>query len=489
MLTITFQGLSILYGADYFTEREWIKVDGLIHKGNYVFTNGPPLDILEEQLISFDDAESGASSSHHHIQSHADLAEEEVACVLEKQKSTLFSSNGDLHSETPNETSAASSYGETRLQTSLDPPMFDFSEDTTPASSTPAGQSFKDGLDVGYAQDQFYEMMLFDAVLTNTGQKKHSSYASVEDDPSTIWGKPTAQFYPLPAPTEREAMISNWATDVNAAKIPSPTIASATPQAQYPQVLVHKFVEVHSQNRKSTNDYHQTNHPHFTTGEIRSESRASMKPVKSAVSGGKTFGEFSPSAAGGATFMPKLNILPGTVLKAQRSAPATSRKRLDVLAGDNIRVLKHVSGSLHFGQNLRTNSYGQVCEDDFKAPLPTAANESTPVKQLGLDRWNAAERNGPGYSPAQRELDEIERRNASAWDEAPVGRRKKMPVLVIRPGGGSALSFSSLDNPDTQNNVKGKQERGPAQVEGFKEMVSNEVLRVALRAEIEAHSV
>jgi hypothetical protein len=44
----------MLYGAAYFTEDEWIKIDVLIHKGQYVFTRGPQDNILEEALISFE---------------------------------------------------------------------------------------------------------------------------------------------------------------------------------------------------------------------------------------------------------------------------------------------------------------------------------------------------------------------------------------------------------------------------------------------------
>ncbi|KAM3151987.1 hypothetical protein ABEW05_007658 [Botrytis cinerea] len=38
-------GCCMLYGAEFFTEDEWVKIDALLHKGKYVFTNGP-----QEQL-------------------------------------------------------------------------------------------------------------------------------------------------------------------------------------------------------------------------------------------------------------------------------------------------------------------------------------------------------------------------------------------------------------------------------------------------------
>ena len=52
----------MLYGAAYFTEDEWIKIDGLIHKGKYVFTNGPSLldGNFDGELMSFDDGNDKA---------------------------------------------------------------------------------------------------------------------------------------------------------------------------------------------------------------------------------------------------------------------------------------------------------------------------------------------------------------------------------------------------------------------------------------------
>ncbi|TGO53667.1 hypothetical protein BOTNAR_0289g00070 [Botryotinia narcissicola] len=55
-------GCCMLYGAEYFTEDEWVKIDALLHKGKYVFTNGPQKQLSDayepsdsQQLVRIED--------------------------------------------------------------------------------------------------------------------------------------------------------------------------------------------------------------------------------------------------------------------------------------------------------------------------------------------------------------------------------------------------------------------------------------------------
>ncbi|TGO52080.1 hypothetical protein BCON_0148g00250 [Botryotinia convoluta] len=55
-------GCCMLYGAEFFTEDEWVKIDALLHKGEYVFTNGPQKQFSDayepsesEQLVRIED--------------------------------------------------------------------------------------------------------------------------------------------------------------------------------------------------------------------------------------------------------------------------------------------------------------------------------------------------------------------------------------------------------------------------------------------------
>ncbi|KAF7877388.1 hypothetical protein EAF04_001068 [Stromatinia cepivora] len=70
-LELAERGSSMLYGAGYFTEDEWVKLDALLHRGKYVFTNGPQtsvpsiLDDLEPREFSAirDEAQSETESN------------------------------------------------------------------------------------------------------------------------------------------------------------------------------------------------------------------------------------------------------------------------------------------------------------------------------------------------------------------------------------------------------------------------------------------
>ncbi|CAD6449027.1 7b5ab8b5-39a3-4681-80ff-d89b498a109b [Sclerotinia trifoliorum] len=70
-LELAERGSFILYGAGYFTEEEWVELDALLHRGKYVFTNGPQtsvtsiLDDLEPRALSAasDEARSGTESN------------------------------------------------------------------------------------------------------------------------------------------------------------------------------------------------------------------------------------------------------------------------------------------------------------------------------------------------------------------------------------------------------------------------------------------
>ena len=137
----------MLYGASYFTEDEWIKIDGLIHKGQYVFTSGPATNILDskdEELMSFDDA-----NEKHNLPVQAthtlDTTKEKTVVVAETEiNSPTESDRADsihMPTETPNDTSVEpSSDEETAAPKAEDPAMFDFSQWDTPAEPEPEQQ-------------------------------------------------------------------------------------------------------------------------------------------------------------------------------------------------------------------------------------------------------------------------------------------------------------------------------------------------------------
>lgn len=181
-LTIRAKGLSILYGADYFTEDEWIKLDGLIHKGNYVFTRGPQANILDEELMSFDDFEDTILSTPTPTPAQKELApvpepERRLPTPISENPSLNFSEptqnefSGSLPNDTSADTSAEASADEgsanvvpTSAEKVPEPPA-------APASTPASAPAPANGGLVWYTQAQLDEVKAFNANLTKAGQK------------------------------------------------------------------------------------------------------------------------------------------------------------------------------------------------------------------------------------------------------------------------------------------------------------------------------
>ena len=105
----------MLYGAASFTEDEWIKIVGLIHKGQYVFTRGQQDNILEEELISFES--SIEEKAQFNVQIHANETSDTIKAgqVEIKERpiplptSSEPADSTDCPPETPNGTSIEAS--------------------------------------------------------------------------------------------------------------------------------------------------------------------------------------------------------------------------------------------------------------------------------------------------------------------------------------------------------------------------------------------
>ncbi|KAF7959415.1 hypothetical protein EAE96_001034 [Botrytis aclada] len=79
-------GCCMLYGAEFFTEDEWVKIDALLHKGKYVFTNGPQKQLTDacepsesKELVRIDDkaVSEPPSSTQADLQEHDGPSEDE----------------------------------------------------------------------------------------------------------------------------------------------------------------------------------------------------------------------------------------------------------------------------------------------------------------------------------------------------------------------------------------------------------------------------
>lgn len=457
----------MLYGANYFTEEEWIKVDGLIHKGQYVFTQGPPNNILEEPLMTFEDATDDKNDFDLQVKpiSSSENEKNEIIIVSELRIPSPTSTEqtpADSPSQTSNEISVKSpSDGEQSVPSQDDSsPMFDFSDTTAQTTTVPAEPNSapdtsqnktSGGLALGYTQAQLDEVKAFNAGLTRAGQKGRPKYPPLDETyNSSDWsqneasrGETTAaeQAYPSPTPTEQDTRIHSWASGINAdpisvhsPKVPAPSVASPIPHST--SEAVETFVKVHGRPPKSINDVFQPNNPQHH-GHKRPESRAS---TKTATSTGKTL--MAISARG----KPKLNVVSGTVLVAQSGSTRNSQIQLDVEPGDKIKYMKHVSGITHTGLNFRTNLTGQFPETIFKRTPGVQSAQNT--RSLGRDRVTSV------TSTASNGLDSVEGINAAEWDDVSTARPRTVAPAPTRPIGGLATSrFAVLADLDSKSHT------------------------------------
>ncbi|CZR64049.1 uncharacterized protein PAC_13946 [Phialocephala subalpina] len=442
-------GLFMLRGADYFTEDEWIKIDGLIHKGKYVFTNGPQRsNVVDEALITFDDTNTAEKQDVHvQIQPMTSFStiEEETATP----SPTLSDPADSTEAETPNTTSAeVSSDDEPSVPASADSKSDSNSQSANTSADTPKREPVEKPANGGlafYTQAQLDEVKAFNSGLTKAGQKQDKKGSRVKRSlraedayPSPAFSQkevsePTAN--PSPAPTEQDtrSQIQSWADEVQdtADATPAPEIAApaptkgwtATPPAEV-NPLVEAFKKEKGRNPKNMNEVIQPKNLEFRPLTARPFSRVSHRPS------GKSATPVTtpiPNAPLGPTG-PKLNVKPGTVLVAQRDSAKTSIVRIAITAGDQIKVLKHVSGVFHTGMNLRTKEKGQFNEEIFKrVPNVTTADDLIQRQRdmaarsasgtVGMVPVATAQGRTMSVSTISNGLDRLEGTNAAEWDE------------------------------------------------------------------------
>jgi hypothetical protein len=478
----------MLYGANYFTDEEWIKIDGLVHKGKYVFTQGPPSNILEEPLMTFEETNEEEKDvvqlpeidafDPTKLNSIIVTEEEASSPSSEQANSTSSPFPAESPDETPLETSDEDSY--VQRPSITEPAAVPRTSDTTtsaplpPAGISPRSET-SNGLPPGCTQEQLDEVRAFNATLTKAGNKTRPKYAPVEEYPPEEWIEDfpeqsrEEQFYPSPAPTEQEARINTWADGVaqepnstQAPHVESPTprraARSKTPTVE---LLAEQFIKAHGRQPKSLNDFYQPNNPNHHPR--RPESRASMTTGKTTKSIKSTAQSVVSQLINGNP-TPQVGIVLGKVYTAQSSAPQKGI-RIEIRAGDPIRIVKFVSGVMYIGENLRSKERGQFPEMIFKRASSVLHQQNATAKEAG--------------ATFQRGLDQVENVNAAEWDDVPIKRAQSV-ASVARPymGGGLAASrFSVLaDRESASQNSQAQRRDIPADMAGqIGQMVNDKV--------------
>ncbi|CAL3967930.1 hypothetical protein PZA11_007000 [Diplocarpon coronariae] len=404
-------GLLILCGASYFSDDEWIKIDRLIHKGHYVFTNGPAsiLDSsVEEELMTFDEQMDLSVQGTRSIDTPKDVPVKEDPAVVKEKKldspseSDQASSSGPA--ETPNETSVEASSDEEPASKVVDSAVYDFSHWDAPAEPATAEPPkpiqpteilkrervnipAAGGLAL-YTAEQLAEIKEFNATLTKAGQKskpkhgKHSSSRPSDQDSAAC--NSTLSDY------DTSTGIRSWVSEV-------------------------------------------------VEGEDVSRSRSSPSAKKSTAVAPSP----QPATPYSAPGKRQLTLQVGSIHVAQGTQVRTSSIRLGVDPGDQIKILSYISGITYKGQNLRNNSIGHFAETVLKKH-PEAAQEQK-------------KRTDGNVNP----LDDFERSNAAEWDEVPVTQKGSATTAstpgIAKPIGGLGASRFAVPAEESESVASGSE--------------------------------
>ncbi len=465
----------MLYGAAYFTEDEWIKIDGLIHKGQYVFTRGPQSNVLEEgELISFEG--SMEEKAQLNVQDHAEesLNTTKADEVGHSPTSSEPAESTDSPDETPNGTSIEASSDDEATQTQatdmaaqkvdwatkLETSASTSNERTEIPRRSTAQLPAAGGLALGYTQAQLEEVKIFNAGLTKAGERKsRPKYTKEESCPSTKGYEGEAasleqtneNVYPSPTVSQQETRIQSWAAQVKTQGPSVPDIASPKPKkgTSQPKItnlhdpnakpLVEAFIKINGRKPKSIADIYQPKNPGFIPPDQRPLSRASNATSKTArsISNSKaivprlsTTSKTPVTTA--TTSNPDHRLKASKVFIAQRAAVKKSNICIEVSPGDHIKILKHVSGIMHLGLNLSTKQTGQFPESIFTLPPGESVKQEALIGQqralaTAAQTSQVALRTRAQEVGTANGLDRVEGMNAAEWEDVSVVSRRTAP--------------------------------------------------------------
>lgn len=380
----------MLYRAGYLTENALIKIDGLIHNGQYVFTRGPPNHILDEPLMLFEVSKQEAKDDVN-VQDAAvypfKTFENDAVVVLEKQMSSPVcykpAASTQFPAKTPSEPFAetSSDEGNTLLKR------------TGPAEK----------LSPDCVHTQFDEAKRSNAGLTQAGRKSCPICASVDDSERETYS---------PEPdkaSERKICRHSSVSVVDAEGFTSLDVASP----QHSQSWNQPYPSL----PESINDSDRAKYSGLLSK--RPESRATNTAARTAKSpAASSYAHVANSVGNGASL--QLEVEQDTILIAQSSFTKKAKVQIDVRSGDSIKVLKHISGVMYLGENLRTKQRGQFSTLIFQKSSQAQNKYSLNEKQraITVPKTVAPVRNTDlRSSNTDNDLDKVEGINAAEWDE------------------------------------------------------------------------
>ena len=454
----------MLYGADYFSDAEWFRVDQLIHKGRYVFTHGPASHMLDEPLMDFAETTQEVSMP---IEA-CEKKEKVNTLVVEQTEPTSSDINDSSNSE-----SGPPTFSSTELSADEEA-MPAPSRITTPALSEPPKVPL---LPTGYTQAQLEESKAF------RSQVKVKAHHYSEPQKSSWGTHPIDQAdseFPLPT----ETLVSSWASQIGEPddttslqqSISTLALHDETPRTR-PHSVVHsspkptkeyyynEFVKKYGRAPTSLGDYWQPNNP-----EYRGPNPSPLpKYARSVASTASSQRKRSTTASGTA---PSYSIFPigfrsediviGAMYIATHAQMKTSKVVLEVSAGDQLKILNLVSGMTYMCQNLETGLRGQ-----FKGSmLKPWTNSAMPTRSNSIaqnENFTRAFSNEHVPATVSKQMTELERSLADESSEnlREVASSSQAPGLVGKNNTSSWGIAPSIDMIETLNAAEWNDEPAP----------------------------
>ena len=349
--------MAILYGANYFTEDEWITIDTLIRHGQRGSKQGQPNHILDEPLISFDDSKQAAKDDvniQDAVLYSSKPFERDAMVTSEKQTHVPVCSEPaaptQLPTETPNGSSAVTSSCEGNTLLKPTEPLVENSETDTYSP--------------GAATDSEREIWM------------HSSVSEVGTED-------LASFEVAPPPH------------------------SKSPDQPYPKLSAVHFIRNIDKPQSLDTSY-----------EGNGVGPSAKLPGSRASTAATRTAHGSTSSSDGTAVL--LEVTPGTILVAQSNFTKKAKVHVGVSSGDSIKVLKKVSGIMYLGENLTTKQVGQLPSSVFEKSKQARKKNSAIDKQRAIAELKTValvKNSSSSSSSVGNDLDKVEGMNAAEWDK------------------------------------------------------------------------
>ncbi|CAG8974772.1 hypothetical protein HYALB_00000384 [Hymenoscyphus albidus] len=388
-------GLSMLYMVDYFTEDEWMSIDLCIHKGKYVFTDGPPRHILDMS----DDGQGTATP--------IGLQPETIGSLRLTEGKGI--GRGISPGTSAEETDALDSFGDPSPELSSPP------SSTEEPTQTPDEKIISWADEVQKEEDNTFEL------------STEMSRPPPTPKPVEITKESNRPLFTQEQLEEARALKDQFTRKPGSKKVSSAASHSLRGSSKWaPESAISGDHERHRVNQRARD-----------VTALQTTRRTSVRSLQDP--------KVARALASVVTSLQSktLELQPEMVVVARADASKKSSIIMEVRAGDPIKVTKHVSGIMYFGQNLRTGGSGQFSMNNVQQKIHQ--EESAPS---AASSYAASIPEPPPSEPetASVDLEGFEKNNAAQWSEPAAPKRARASRPPPNLGGLGVSRFASLED-------------------------------------------